>query len=398
MKRMTAIALIWLGCAIAWAILGSTLLHRTGATSASLSGEVQQLWGPPLLQAPPRASYVEKQHRLRVINGVNADVEEPVELELPLVRSDLAAQLKLAQRKKGLVWFPTYAVEFHGQYEVENDTGVDRAVTLRFPLSREAAVYDGFEVRDDGGAQLQATIADGVAEWRSLFRAGEHRKFSVRYASRGTESWGYQPAPGTGQVRAFRLSIDTDFAAVDFPVGALSPSLQRTSDGRWHGEWTFSSLVASQSIGVVLPQRLNPGPLASMITFFAPIGLLFFFFVVTVLAAAQHKRLHPTHYFFLGCAFFAFHLLFGYLVDHVAIAPSFAVASLVSLALVVSYARLFVGWRFALREMAGAQLCYLVLFSFSFFWSGFTGLAITIGAIVTLAVMMQVTGRLRWDE
>jgi hypothetical protein len=200
-------------------------------------------------------------------------------------------------------------------------------------------------------------------------------------------------------VRAFHLAVDTDFAGVDFPAGTLSPSLARAGgNGAWHGEWNFSSLVASQPIGIQMPQRLNPGPLASMITFFAPVGLLFFFFVVTVLAAAQRQRLHPINYFFLGCAFFAFHLLFAYLVDHVAIAPAFAAASLVSMALVVSYARLFVGWRFALREMAGAQLCYLVLFSFSFFWSGFTGLAITIGAILTLCVMMQVTGRLRWDE
>ena len=90
--------------------------------------------------------------------------------------------------------------------------------------------------------------------------------------------------------------------------------------------------------------------------------------------------------------------MFAYLVDHLAIVPAFALASLVSLALVVTYARLFVGWRFALREMAAAQLIYLVLFSFTFFWTGFTGLAITIGAILTLFVMMQFTGRVTWEE
>jgi hypothetical protein len=39
-----------------------------------------------------------------------------------------------------------------------------------------------------------------------------------------------------------------------------------------------------------------------------------------------------------------------------------------------------------------------VLFSYAFFWKGFTGLAITIIAIVTLFVVMQVTGRIRWSE
>ena len=72
---------------------------------------------------------------------------------------------------------------------------------------------------------------------------------------------------------------------------------------------------------------------------------------------------------------------------------SFAIASAVSVILVVSYARLFVGWGFALREMAISQFVYLARFSFTFFWTGFTGLAITLGAMVTLFVIMEITRR-----
>ena len=104
------------------------------------------------------------------------------------------------------------------------------------------------------------------------------------------------------------------------------------------------------------------------------------------------------NYFFFGCAFFAFHLLFAYLLDHLPVLPAFAVSSAVSVFLVISYARLFVGWRFALLEMGLSQLVYLVVFSFTFFWQGFTGLAITIGAILTLFMMMQATGRYEWRK
>jgi len=48
------------------------------------------------------------------------------------------------------------------------------------------------------------------------------------------------------------------------------------------------------------------------------------------------------------------------------------------------------------REIGIAQVLYLVLFSYSFFWDGFTGLAITIGAIATLFFVMQATGRTDW--
>jgi len=70
----------------------------------------------------------------------------------------------------------------------------------------------------------------------------------------------------------------------------------------------------------------------------------------------------------------------------------------VSIALVVSYLRLVVGIRFAALEAGTAQLIYLILFSYVFFWKGFTGLAITIISIVTLFVVMQATGRVRWSE
>jgi hypothetical protein len=70
-----------------------------------------------------------------------------------------------------------------------------------------------------------------------------------------------------------------------------------------------------------------------------------------------------------------------------------ALSSAVSLLLAVTYAQWLVGWRFALREMGLAQLIYLVGFSLTFLLKGFTGLSITVGAILTLFMMMQVTGR-----
>ena len=104
------------------------------------------------------------------------------------------------------------------------------------------------------------------------------------------------------------------------------------------------------------------------------------------------------NYFFLACAFFAFHLLLAYLVDHISIHSAFVICSLVSMTLVISYLRLVVGMRFAAVEAGLAQLIYLVLFSYAFFFKGFSGLAVTIGSIITLFVVMQLTGRIRWSE
>jgi hypothetical protein len=407
MKYFAAVVLVWVGCALAWMVLGATLVHRSGETSTELTTEVDKLWGPPLTQSPPTASYQQPEKvREKVVttDAQGRNVEQWLEREvmktmpLPLVSSDLHAKLSLRHRQKGLLWFPTYGVDFGGRYEFVNDTREERQVEARFPLEGAGAVFDGFRIAGGDGAPRAYQVVENVARFTAALGAGEKLVFDVHYRARGRSSFHYAVTQGTGRVERFVMKMSTDFAAVDFPSGTLSPSSHATSGAGWNGEWRFDSLVASAGIGVELPQKLNPGPLASRITFFAPVGLLFFMFVASVLSAARGARLHPMHYLFIGCAFFAFHLLFAYTVDRLTVEVAFAVAAAVSTFLVVSYGRLFLGLRSAILLLSVPQILYLVLFSATFFLEGYTGLAVTVGAVLTLFVIMQMTGRIRWDE
>ena len=407
MKRIVGIAVVWVGCCLAWVVLGSTLLVRSDTASSRGSEDVYRLWGPPADQAQPTATYgdVRTVPDTRAVvdpaTGVSREVhstrEETFTRPIPLVGSDVDVALSLEHRRRGLNWYPTYTIDLDGTYRFRNDSGAERVVTFAYPLSQQHAVFDGFAVRE-GEAAVPFEITGEHATWTATLAPGEERAYRIGYRSRGTERWHYRMAHGTSRTTDFRLDVTTDFTDVDFPEGTLSPTAHETTGGGWHGTWSFDSLIANQPIGVELPRRLDPGPLAARITFFAPVGLLFFFFVVGILAMAREKDMHPMHYFFLGCAFFAFHLLFAYLVDHLEIAASFAISAAVSVFLVASYARLFVGWRFALSNVGVAQLLYLVLFSYTFMWEGFTGLAITVGAILTLFVMMQITGKTIWGR
>jgi hypothetical protein len=74
---------------------------------------------------------------------------------------------------------------------------------------------------------------------------------------------------------------------------------------------------------------------------------------------------------------------------------SFVIAAAVSLLLVCGYVAAVAGRGF-LRIAAPAQIAYMVLFSYSFFFDGLTGLTITIGAIATLAILMAATARVDW--
>jgi hypothetical protein len=84
-------------------------------------------------------------------------------------------------------------------------------------------------------------------------------------------------------------------------------------------------------------------------------------------------------------------------VDHVPVHASFAIAAAVSLLLVCGYIHL-VGGRALTRIALPAQLGYMVLFSYSFFFDGMSGLTITIGAILTLAILMLASARVDWSE
>ena len=64
-----------------------------------------------------------------------------------------------------------------------------------------------------------------------------------------------------------------------------------------------------------------------------------------MISTLRRVELHPVNYFFLAAAFFAFHLLLAYLVDHISIHAAFLISSVVSTALMVSYLRLVTGFR-----------------------------------------------------
>ena len=71
-------------------------------------------------------------------------------------------------------------------------------------------------------------------------------------------------------------------------------------------------------------------------------------------------------------------------------------AAAVSLALVTGYLWLATTRKFAVIS-AFAQFASMVLFSYSFFFDGLTGITITVGAIITLALLMAFTARVKWD-
>ncbi|MDQ3919965.1 MAG: cell envelope integrity protein CreD [Acidobacteriota bacterium] len=400
LKRIVAIAFIFVCASAAWMILGATIFSRTYDSGQTLDDRVASLWGAPQVQSPPAATCERKVPKTTetVENGTKKTVTEQLTVtdNLPLESSRLDVALDLDYRQKGLLWYSTYKVAFDGLYTFRNTTDQNKVTfTLKFPTDR--AIYDDL-VFTVNGAPVALTNEKNTATGTAEVKPGETAALKVGYRSQGLTEWRYDFGDAVAQVRDFRLHMKTNFKAIDFPENTLSPTEERETKDGWELGWNYQNLVSGYQIGMAMPERLQPGPLAGRISFFAPVSLFFFFFLMFIITTMRGLELHPMNYFFLATAFFSFHLLLAYLVDHVSIHTAFAASSVVSVFLVISYLRLVVGTRFAAREAGLAQFIYLVMFSYAFFFKGFTGLAITIGSILTLFFVMQITGRIRWAE
>ena len=90
--------------------------------------------------------------------------------------------------------------------------------------------------------------------------------------------------------------------------------------------WDAEDLITRQDIGIVIPEKLNPGPLTARITFFAPVCLLFFFILVLTISILYKVNIHPVHCLFVAAGFFAFHLLLAYMAGLVNIHAAFIVS------------------------------------------------------------------------
>jgi len=409
-KRIAVVILIYAATSMAWVILGVANQERSSETYSRLAegtcdetygGErasVQELWGQPQSQCAPKVWTIHME-RVSKLNEKGKKVVQEVQKSDAVVpiRNRVSADLVLEPRRKGLLWYSTYRVRFGGDYTFKNEFPNRRKFFIKFAFPAQQAIYDDVSLLV-GGKRVEPA-GQGVDSNITL-EPGQQARVHMSYASQGMDTWSYRFSQdaSVSNVKDFEAEVHTNCYDIDFPTGCVSPTHKTQTGDGWDLRWKYANLVSGFNIGVSMPQKLNPGPFAAHLSYFAPVSLLFFFAILLILGAVKDIRLHPMHYMFLAAAFFSFHLLFSYMVDHVTPFYAFLVSSAVSLLLVITYLRLVTGWRFAIFHAGVWQFVFLVLFTYAFFFEGYTGLTITIGAILTLAVMMQMTGRVNWEE
>jgi inner membrane protein CreD len=382
-KKLLAVGFIIICTSVGWAFLGAALVFRTGQAAATLNDAVQAGWGAPLTQMHPYAWY-ESPTGKDGRKAINPD------------SSQVTVHLNSNPKQKGLLWFRTYNVDFAGVYEIANPTPIEQMIYVAFHLPHNAGgCYDvSFALGDR--TELVNPTDNGVLSDAVIVPPGKSRTLKVAFKTRGLDQWSYD-FRDRNRIHNFVLTMSTDFREINFPQGTGSPTQTTQTDTGWQLQWSYPDVIGAQAIGMSMPDVLNPGPVAERISFYAPVSLLFFATVLLVVAMARNTPFHPMNFFFISAGFFSFHLLFAYFVDVLPLHASFLIAAGVSLLLVSGYIHGFAGRALSLWAI-GAQIAYMVLFSYSFFIEGYSGLTIAIGSVLTLAFLMVKTAKIDWSQ
>ncbi|HEX6769788.1 MAG TPA: hypothetical protein VF208_10595, partial [Candidatus Binatia bacterium] len=273
-RYVMSILFIFICTTIAWAVLGTTIFSRTYSLDSTLKNRVASIWGAPHVQRPPSAhttkTILRKEEAKEGDKTVLRTVQDRVHRSLSLEASKVAVTLDLEHRQKGLLWYSTYKVGFDGSFTFENTTDEELVtITLNFPTAQ--AIYDDLVFAVDGEPiriENQKSAIRGTAR----IAPGKTAVLTLKYRSQGLESWRYHFGDDVNQVKNFQLTMTTNFQDIDFPDNTLAASDKKPLENGWELAWNYKSLLSGYQIGMVLPEKLQPGPLAGQISYFAPIS------------------------------------------------------------------------------------------------------------------------------
>ncbi|MBC8185222.1 inner membrane CreD family protein [candidate division KSB1 bacterium] len=403
-KKLLAIAIIYILTFTAWMILGVSNLSRTDKSFRTLKNEVISLYGDALIINAPECYSKIKKYKQEIIDGkkINKEYFETENYELS--KSDIEININLDQRKKGNLWFPTFKAKFNGSYEFKvKNTKEDknRKYYIYTTLGSSNSIYNNIRLSINEKKVSNVIPLIRKKEMEIIPSQDGIVNLAISYECTGMEDLMYYISPNPNdiiQINDFTLKIITDFKNYDFPSSMMSPTEKREIEKGYELFWRLNKSVTGKDIGITIPNKLNPGAIVSRVTFFAPVSLLFFFIVLFVISILLNVNIHPMNYFFLAATFFSFHLMYSYFSDHLNIYLTFVIASFVSLVLTISYLRVFTPKKLSYIYAPLTQSIYLIIFSYSFFFKGMTGVIVTICSVITLFILMQITAKVNWEN
>lgn len=378
---------IMVALAVGWTMFAHRMLGRTEKAENS-SEEVARIWGGALSQPQPKV-------RWRRVDAATVELT-PGELS----RSTVDVALDAQYRRRGITEYPAYTADFSGNYGFKNPSThpIFVAFNIGLPVDRSALMVTDLELMLDGAADTPHTeyAQEGIA-WAGEIPGGREVTFTVKYHARGLQKFGYALATGAGSanpVSKFEMNMIVRgvSGALDYPVGAMTPTSIIDADGGKRLTWKVDNLLSSFDVGVVLPDNGGVARALFRLISNAPVFYLFYGLALLYAFARIGRRARTLHLLALSGGYFLYFPLATYLTAYVAwpLACTLGIVGISALAIVHAFR--FVGATSA-AWVTMCQVFFLAVPAAAYLLPMHTGLILVVAGFIALALAMHAIGR-----
>ena len=402
MVRLLRYALV-AGFGIAFSIVSIAIgfridLRHSSSYSSGLKS-VQEIWGGQAVQESPSFSYAEyrdEQYEDQKTGQLHMR-QRLSYVDMGFEAQDLRLSIRKSVRKRGLLFYPGYTLNFSGIYEVKNIHREAKDLGFYFTLPSGAGNISGISVSFDGRPYAGDTnLADGF-QWGGRMLPGEKHVIGISYSAQGTGNFSYGLAGRSVEIKRLAVKLETDFDDITVPEGAMVPTRKDEGGAISRYEWSGSNLVTGQNIALAFKVKGNYGEVVSRMFFHSPLAIFLFLGFLVVFGVARGIRLHPMQYLFMITAFFIFYLLGSYMVSYMHIVAAVIFSLAVSTALLLYYCYLLGRGRELVTGILFGAAMFQWIFSIAFFFPEHTGFVVTIASIVAFVALMTATAKVDWE-
>lgn len=383
---------------IAAVIIGIRIDDRHSSSYSKNRKQVEDIWGGSIVQSPPE--FYETYLAYKTVYRDNKPVKEAYYAKniIGMVDHKVSTFIKSNIRKKGLLKFAGYNIEFKGTYKVTNSFKGAKKLRFEFPLPSNAGNISDFEVLINGkNNHSDKNLADGF-QWSGTLEPGSARVFQIQYKAKGTGVFRYGLGFNKLEIKNFKFSATTDYEDFLIPNSAMVPTGSSSDNDKLLINWESKNLITGQDIALKFKAPGNYGETAYRLFYYSPLALALFTLMLVVFSVAKEIRLHPMHYLFLMIGFFIFYLLSSYLITYIPILPGIIVSVAVSTGIMLYYAHMINKGTIFLQSVLMGSVIFQWIFSIAFFFPAHTGFTITIASIVAFVVLMKQTSDVDWDK
>lgn len=361
---------------------------------------VNDIWGGSITQEPPDL-YYETRELEEFENNKTGKMEtrfKRVSKNISFESQVLDIKIDSKIRRKGLLEFPGYKLNFKVEYILKNTLTRAEKINFLLALPYNAGNITDVQVFLDGSEYTGDTnLADGV-NWEGYMGPNEEKKISVQYKAQGTGVFQYSLGKYQKEIKKLEATLVTDFADYDIPERAMVPSSVSSDGSKTKINWEGKNLITGQNISLEFDIEGNYGEIAPKLFLYSPLALFLFLGSILLFTVSRQVNLHPMHYLFMIGGFFVFYLLGSYLISYIKMIPGVLVSLAVSTGIIVYYVSLIKKEKNLIQVTLLASIIFQWIFSLAFFFPQHTGFIITLGSIIAFVALLRSTAHVDWEN